>query len=41
MIVLRAVTIWTVRDGLVTEATEYWTTAGGDDAPEWRKPYTD
>ena len=37
----RAVTIWTVRDGLVAEATEYWVTAGGDDAPEWRKPYTD
>jgi ketosteroid isomerase-like protein len=37
----RAVTFWTVRDGLVTEALEYWTTAGGDDAPEWRRPYAD
>ena len=37
----RAVTIWTVRDGLVAEAIEYWTTAGGDDAPQWRKAYTD
>jgi ketosteroid isomerase-like protein len=37
----RAVTIWTVRDGLIAEATEYWTTAGGDDAPQWRKAYTD
>lgn len=37
----RAVTIWTVRDGLVAEATEYWVTAGGDDAPQWRTAYTD
>ena len=36
----RAVTIWTVRDGLVAEATEYWTTAGGDAAPEWRQAST-
>jgi ketosteroid isomerase-like protein len=37
----RAVSFWTVRDGLVTEAREYWTTVGGDDPPAWRARYTD
>lgn len=32
----RAVSFWTVRDGLVTEAREYWSVAGGEAPPAWR-----
>jgi ketosteroid isomerase-like protein len=35
----RAVTFWTVRDGLVTAAVEYWTVAGGAEPAAWRAPY--
>ncbi|OIV38251.1 hypothetical protein BIV57_06870 [Mangrovactinospora gilvigrisea] len=36
----RAVSFWTVRDGLVVAAREYWTSTGADPVPEWRTPYT-
>jgi ketosteroid isomerase-like protein len=35
----RAATFWTVRDGLVTDAVEYWIAAGGEAPPDWRAPY--
>lgn len=36
----RAATFWTVRDGRITAATEYWTEAGAATPPAWRAPYT-
>ncbi|ACQ81004.1 conserved hypothetical protein [Beutenbergia cavernae DSM 12333] len=33
----RVASFWTVRDGVVTHATEYWTTVDGDPSPEWRR----
>jgi ketosteroid isomerase-like protein len=33
----RAVSFWTVRDGLIVEGREYWTQPGSDPAPEWRE----
>lgn len=35
----RAVSFWTVRDGLVTAGREYWTEPGADPSPDWRRPY--
>ncbi|MEV8530754.1 nuclear transport factor 2 family protein [Streptomyces sp. NPDC051211] len=35
-VVYRAVSWWTVRDGEITEAREYWTSPGQDPAPRWR-----
>lgn len=35
--VFRAASFWTVRDGLVVAGREYWTTRGGDPAPDWRR----
>lgn len=35
----RVVSFWTVRDGLVTAATEYWSVAGAEAAPAWRARY--
>lgn len=37
--VFRAASFWTVRDGLITAAREYWTDLGGDPSPTWRAPY--
>ncbi|MFJ2596592.1 nuclear transport factor 2-like protein [Streptomyces erythrochromogenes] len=31
----RAVSLWTVHDGEVVEAREYWTGPGQDPAPRW------
>ncbi|QMW65687.1 nuclear transport factor 2 family protein [Mumia sp. ZJ1417] len=31
---------WTVRDGQVVAAREYWSGPDLDEAPEWRAPYT-
>jgi ketosteroid isomerase-like protein len=35
----RAVSFWTVREGLIVEGREYWTQPGSDPAPEWRAKY--
>nr|WP_205856275.1 nuclear transport factor 2 family protein [Phytoactinopolyspora endophytica] len=37
--VFRVASFWTVRDGVITSGREYWTSLGGDPAPEWRAPY--
>jgi ketosteroid isomerase-like protein len=34
--VFRAASFFTVRDGLIVSATEYWTTVGGEAPPVWR-----
>ncbi|MFE6967370.1 nuclear transport factor 2 family protein [Agromyces sp. NPDC057679] len=39
--VFRAASFWTVRDGLIVEGREYWTTRGGDPAPEWRRQWVE
>ncbi|MFG3252752.1 nuclear transport factor 2 family protein [Streptomyces sp. NPDC048172] len=39
--VFRAASFWTVRDGRVTAAREYWTDVGGEQPPAWRQPYTE
>ncbi|MER6313505.1 nuclear transport factor 2 family protein [Streptomyces sp. NPDC001581] len=40
-VVYRAVSLWTVRDGEVVEAREYWTCPGQDPAPRWRAGYVE
>ncbi|AKL67126.1 MULTISPECIES: nuclear transport factor 2 family protein [Streptomyces] len=35
-VVYRAVSLWTVRDGEIVAAREYWTSPGQDPAPRWR-----
>ena len=37
----RAVSLWTVSDGQIVRGTEYWTTVGGEDSPDWRAPYVE
>jgi ketosteroid isomerase-like protein len=37
----RAVSFWTVRDGLIVSGREYWSTPGADPSPEWRAPYVE
>ncbi|WP_395759062.1 nuclear transport factor 2 family protein [Streptomyces althioticus] len=37
----RVVSLWTVRDGLVTWGREYWTELGADPSPDWRAPYVE
>lgn len=37
----RAASFWTVHDGRITAAREYWTELGADEAPAWRAPYTE
>jgi ketosteroid isomerase-like protein len=39
--VFRAASFWTVRDGVVVQAREYWTVLGADEAPAWREQYTE
>ncbi|NED94376.1 nuclear transport factor 2 family protein [Phytoactinopolyspora alkaliphila] len=39
--VFRAASFWTVRDGQVVHGREYWTSVGGDPAPEWRRRYVE
>ncbi len=36
----RAASFWTVRDGLIVAATEYWVTVGADQVPAWREKYS-
>ncbi|MFD7095571.1 nuclear transport factor 2 family protein [Streptomyces xanthophaeus] len=40
-VVYRAVSLWTVRDGEVVAAREYWTSPGQDPAPRWRAGYVE
>ncbi|WP_329196376.1 MULTISPECIES: nuclear transport factor 2 family protein [unclassified Streptomyces] len=40
-VVYRAVSLWTVRDGVVVGAREYWTSPGQDPAPRWRAGYVE
>jgi ketosteroid isomerase-like protein len=37
--IFRAASFWTVTNGLITRCTEYWTTVGADEIPQWRRPY--
>ncbi len=37
----RAVSLWTVRDGEIVGAREYWTSPGQDPAPRWRAGYVE
>ena len=39
--VFRVASFWTVTDGQVTRGTEYWTSLGSDDRPDWRAPYVE
>lgn len=39
--VFRAVSFWTVANGQVTRGTEYWTSPGSDDRPDWRAAYVE
>jgi ketosteroid isomerase-like protein len=39
--VFAAASFWTVVDGRVTRLREYWVLIGGDEAPEWRRPYAE
>lgn len=40
-VLYRAVSLWTVRDGQVVAAREYWTSPGQDPAPRWRAGYVE
>ncbi|MFD0267628.1 nuclear transport factor 2 family protein [Streptomyces sp. NPDC127106] len=40
-VVYRAVSLWTVRDGEIVGAREYWTSPGQDPAPRWRADYVE
>ncbi|MEV7519381.1 nuclear transport factor 2 family protein [Streptomyces sp. NPDC091371] len=40
-VVYRAVSLWTVRDGEIVRAREYWTSPGQDPAPRWRAGYVE
>lgn len=39
--VFRVASFWTVEQGRVTWAREYWTSPGADEAPAWRRPYVE
>ncbi|MGW7350031.1 nuclear transport factor 2 family protein [Streptomyces sp. NPDC054784] len=36
-----AASFWTVREGVVVRAREYWTSPGAESAPAWRHPYAE
>ncbi|MFF4265178.1 nuclear transport factor 2 family protein [Streptomyces virginiae] len=40
-VVYRAVSLWTVRNGEIVGAREYWTSPGQDPAPRWRAGYVE
>lgn len=40
-VVYRAVSLWTVHDGEIAGAREYWTSPGQDPAPRWRAVYVE
>jgi ketosteroid isomerase-like protein len=37
--VFAVASVWTVRDGLLASAREYWVTCGADEPPAWRAAY--
>lgn len=37
----RAVSLWTVSNGLIVRGTEYWITVGAEGSPDWRAPYVE
>jgi ketosteroid isomerase-like protein len=37
----RVASFWTVIDNRIVRGTEYWTTLGADDAPQWRSRYVE
>lgn len=37
----RAVSFWTVHNGQITHAREYWTQPGADPSPPWRAAYVE
>lgn len=39
--VFRAASFWTVADGRVVRAREYWTALGADEPPAWRSRYAE
>lgn len=39
--VFRAASFWKVRDGVILQGREYWTSVGGDPAPAWRAGYVE
>ncbi|MER5503057.1 nuclear transport factor 2 family protein [Streptomyces sp. NPDC002561] len=39
--VFRAVSFWSVRDGRIVRAREYWTSLGADPRPEWRAAFVE
>lgn len=38
--VFRALSIWTVENGLIQSGREYWVTVGGDERPAWREKFS-
>ncbi|MDX2391845.1 MULTISPECIES: nuclear transport factor 2 family protein [unclassified Streptomyces] len=40
-VLYRAVSLWTVRNGEIVGAREYWTSPGQDPAPRWRAGYVE
>ena len=40
-VLYRAVSLWTVREGEIVGAREYWTSPGQDPAPRWRAGYVE
>ncbi|MEU9255549.1 nuclear transport factor 2 family protein [Streptomyces sp. NPDC048270] len=40
-VLYRAVSLWTVRDGEIVGAREYWTSPGQDPAPRWRAGFVE
>jgi ketosteroid isomerase-like protein len=39
--IFRAASFWTVRDGRILRATEYWTSLGADESPQWRAAFVE
>jgi limonene-1,2-epoxide hydrolase len=39
--IFRAASFWTVTNGQIRRGTEYWTTLGADQRPEWRARYVE
>ena len=37
----RAASFWTVAGGKIVRGTEYWTSVGADEAPQWRAGYVE
>ena len=39
--IFRVASFWTVVDRRIVHGTEYWTTLGADEAPQWRARYVE